>query len=348
MTALPSFGLIPVQPRHQFDETALAAYLAVELDGFSEPLRIRQFAGGQSNPTYLIEAGGARYVLRRKPPGDLLPSAHAVDREYRVISALQDSDVPVPRTLHLCQDDSIIGTIFFVMEHVAGRVISDPTLPGFSAEERRATYASMIDAMTALHRVDYADVGLGDYGRPGDYFARQIGRWAGQYAESPLDPIPAMERLIQWLPENIPPGDETTIAHGDFRLGNTILHPTEPRAVAILDWELSTLGHPLADLGYFCMGFHTSPELYGFGEADLGALGIPSEEEIVSAYCERTGRSEISHWHFYLAFAMFRMAAILHGIAGRVHIGTASGTDAAERGALAAPMAEFAWGVVER
>ena len=345
---LPATGLTAVQSRHQFDEAGLADYLSRHIDGFAGPAAVRQFAGGQSNPTYLIETPDAQYVLRRKPPGELLPSAHAVDREFRVMKALSETDVPVPPALHYCDDDGVIGTAFFVMQFVAGLVVADPLLGGFSPADRRGVYNSMVTTLAALHRVDFAGVGLGDYGRPGDYFARQIRRWAGQYQDSPLDKIAAMDRLIDWLPINIPADETTTIAHGDFRLGNVILHPTEPQVVAVLDWELSTLGHPLADLGYFCMGYHTSPDLYGFGDADLIAHGIPAEEEIVAAYCSATGRHGIPDWHFYLAFAMFRMAAILYGIAGRVKAGTASGADAAARGALAGPMAEFAWGVVEQ
>lgn len=340
-------SLIDVQPRHRFDEAALIAHLSEKIDGFSAPATIRQFFGGQSNPTYLIETDRDSLVLRRKPPGELLPSAHAVDREFRVMRALADTAVPVPPMLHYCADESVIGTAFFVMRYVAGRVIADPVLPGFSTADRGAIFRSMITTLAALHSVDVEAVGLSDYGRPGDYFARQIRRWAGQYKESVLDAIPSMDRLIEWLPANIPADETTSIAHGDFRLGNVILHPTRPKVVAVLDWELSTLGHPLADLGYFCMGYHTSPDLYGFGDANTDELGIPAEAEVVAAYCAATGRDEIPDWPFYLAFAMFRMAAILYGIAGRVHAGTASSANAAERGALAGPMADFAWRVVE-
>lgn len=341
-------GLTPVLPQHVIDEAALFDYLSAQLGETFNGAKVQQFAGGQSNPTYLITAPDGGYVVRRKPPGELLPSAHAVDREYRVMKALWGTDVPVPEVLLLCEDEAVIGTSFFVMRRVEGRVVTETLLPGATSEERQAVYRSLAETLAALHNVDPDAVGLEGYGRPGDYFARQIRRWSGQYTDADLPAIPAMDRLIEWLPENIPEGDETTIAHGDFRLGNMILHPTEPRVVAVLDWELSTLGHPLADLGYLCMGYHSSTDLYGFGDADLAALGIPSEAELVTWYCRLTGRSGIPHWHFYLAFALFRMAAILHGIAGRVKAGTASAPNAAERGALAGPMADYAWAVVEQ
>ncbi|MDA0239922.1 MAG: phosphotransferase [Proteobacteria bacterium] len=340
-------GLTPVLPQHTFDEAALFEYLRHELGIDFDRATVRQFAGGQSNPTYYIESPDGGFVVRRKPPGELLPSAHAVDREYRVMKALWDTDVPVPEVLLLCEDEAVIGTIFFVMRHVEGRVITDTLLPGFTTTTRRSVYNSLVGTLAALHNVDPAAFGLGDYGRSSDYFARQIRRWSGQYSEADLPAIQAMERLIEWLPENIPDGDDTAIVHGDFRLGNMILHPTAPRVEAVLDWELSTLGHPLADLGYLCMGYHTSTELYGFGDVDPPVFGIPSEKSLIAEYCRLTGRDGIPDWPFYLAFALFRMASILHGIAGRVKAGTASAPNAAERGALAGKMADYAWAVVE-
>ncbi|MEI7970225.1 MAG: phosphotransferase [Betaproteobacteria bacterium] len=342
-------GTMPVQEKHRFDEAALARYLASHVPGFSGDLSVAQFKGGQSNPTFLLTAGGRQYVLRRKPPGKLLPSAHAVDREYRVLAALHGTDVPVARPHVLCTDESVIGTMFYVMDFVQGRVMWDPSLPGMTREGRAAIFDEMNRVIAALHRVDYAAAGLSDYGKPGSYLARQIGRWTKQYRASETERIEAMENLIAWLPDHIPPGDETTLVHGDYRLDNTIFHPTEPRILAVLDWELSTLGHPIADFAYHCMTWRLTPsEFRGMLGLDFATLGIPSEDEYVEAYCRRTGRSHIPHWDFYIAYNMFRLAGILQGIMGRVVEGTASSAHAVESGRRARPMAEAGWRQVEK
>ena len=342
-------GTMPVRHVHRFDVARLQRYMERHVEGFSGPLEVAQFKGGQSCPTYLLEAGGERYVLRRKPPGKLLPSAHAVDREYRVITALSHSGVPVARTYALCQDDSVVGTPFYIMDYADGRIFWEATLPGLEPTERRAIYEAMNEVIARLHGVDYEAAGLGDFGRPGNYFARQIGRWTKQYKASETETIPAMERLIGWLPEHIPAGDETTIVHGDYRLDNLIYHPSEPRILAVLDWELCTLGHPLGDFSYNCMLYRFEPGTFNSLKGhDLGALGIPVEEEYVAAYCRRTGREGIDNWDFYMAYNMFRIAAILQGIMGRVVAGTAASEHAAERGAQVRPIAEQAWAHAER
>ncbi len=342
-------GTKPVDERHRFDSGRLESYLREHVEGFSGPLTVEQFSGGQSNPTFLLKAGKARYVLRRKPPGKLLPSAHAVDREYRVISALYETDVPVAKTFCLCEDDSIIGTAFYIMDYVEGRVLWDGLLPGMTPDQRRGIYGELNRVMAALHKVDYAGVGLDGFGKPGNYIERQINRWIKQYRASETEHIEAMEKLIEWLPDNIPPGEETTIVHGDYRLDNVIFHPTEPRVLAVLDWELSTLGHPLADFAYHCMTWRLQPgEFRGIGGVDLASTGIPSEEEYVAMYCQRTGRSSIPNWDFYIAYNMFRLAGILQGIMGRVKDGTAASAHAAEQGKRARPMAEAGWRQVER
>lgn len=318
------------------DTTRLQGYLEEHVPGFSGTVTAEKFAGGQSNPTFKLSAGGKHYVLRRKPPGELLPSAHAVDREYRVITALQDTDVPVARAYCLCEDESIIGSMFYVMEYLDGRVFWDPTLPEItSREERGAMYDDMNRVLAALHNVDIDTVGLADYGKPGNYFARQIGRWTKQYRASETDTVESMERLIEWLPAALPPDDgQVSLVHGDFRLDNLMFHPTEPRIIGVLDWELSTLGHPLADLAYQCMAwtFPSDAPINGLAGADRAALGLPSDEEYIALYCQRTGREQISHWNFYLVFCYFRLAAILQGIKKRAQIGTASSTEADSRG----------------
>jgi aminoglycoside phosphotransferase (APT) family kinase protein len=342
-------GTMPVQERHRFDLDSLDRYLGANVEGYRGPLQAEQFRGGQSNPTFLLRTPERRYVLRRKPPGKLLPSAHAVDREYRVISALRGAGIPVARTYALCQDDSVIGTAFYIMEYVEGRVLWDGSLPGMQREQRRAIYDELNRVIAALHQVDYVAVGLSDFGKPGNYLERQIARWSKQYRASETDKIEAMERLMEWLPQHIPPGDDTCIVHGDYRLDNVIFHASEPRILAVLDWELSTLGHPLADFAYHCMGWRLTPgEFRGIGELDLAALGIPSEQEYVAMYCRRTGRSAIPHWDYYLAYNMFRLAAILQGIMGRVVDGTASSQHAIESGRRARPMAEAGWRQVEK
>jgi len=339
-------GTMPVPEKHRIDSERLEAYLETCIPGFSGPLSLEQFRGGQSNPTYRVTAGRARYVLRRKPPGKLLPSAHAVDREYRVMTALRDSDVPVPKTYCLCEDDSVIGTAFYVMENVEGRVFWDPALPGASKDERAAIFGEMNRVIAALHGLDFAALGLGDYGKSGGYLARQIARWTKQYRASETEPIEAMERLIDWLPAHIPPGDETSIVHGDYRLDNLIFHSREARILAVLDWELSTLGHPLADFAYHCMSWRVPGGTFrGMEGLDLPALGIPTEREYAATYFSRTGRAPIDpeEWGFYMAYNMFRAAGIAQGILGRVRDGTAASAYAADAGRSARTMAERGW-----
>ncbi len=340
---------IEVRETHRFDVAALERYLSTRIPGFAGPVTVRQFQGGQSNPTYQLAVRDRAYVLRRKPPGKLLPSAHAVDREYRILTALGRTDVPVPKTYVLCEDSEVIGTAFYVMDWVRGRIMVDPLLPGLTPPERTAIYDSMNDVLARLHRVDWQALGLADFGRPGNYFARQFHRWSQQYRASETERIEAMERFMEWLPSHIPSDDLTTIVHGDFRLGNVIIHPSEPRVVAVLDWEISTLGHPLADLAYNAMAYHLEPDILGgvLGH-DLKALGIPTEEEYLAAYCRRTGRDDIPDWSFYVAFSMFRLAAIAQGIMGRVIAGTANDANARARGERARPMAEAGWRLVEQ
>lgn len=344
-----------VREGHAIDEAALARYLAERVPGFGGLLEVRQFEGGQSNPTYLVRASGAEgsgrggasgadYVLRKKPPGALLPSAHQVEREYRVMRALAAHGVPVPPMHLLCEDASIIGTPFFVMGCVDGRVFRQPHLPGVSPAERAAMYDDMAAVLARIHGVDVAAAGLADYGKPGNYYARQIARWGGQYMAAKTGEIPAMDRLMEWLPAHIPPGDETTVVHGDYRVENLIFHPTEPRVVAVVDWELSTLGHPLADLAYNCLTYHLSPEALGRVEAaDPDRAGMPSEAEYVAAYCRRTGRAGVPEWHFYLAFSMFRLASILQGVYARGLQGNAASAYALQRGAAAQQIADKGW-----
>ena len=340
-------GIVEVRETHRFDVAALERYMARHVEGFAGPLAVRQFEGGQSNPTYYLAAGSRDYVLRRKPPGKLLPSAHLIEREYRIISALAGTGLPVPRTYALCEDPSVIGTAFYIMDCAHGRVFRTPRLPGLAPEERAAIYNDMIDVLARLHQVDWQSLGLADFGRPGNYFARQIHRWTEQYRASETETILSMERLIAWLPQHIPADDQTTIVHGDYRLANMIIHPSEPSVAAVLDWELSTLGHPLADLAYTCTPYRLSSAVFeGLLGEDLAGLGIPTEEACVAAYCRQTGQAGIPDWEFYLAFAMFRLAAILQGIMGRVLAGTAAGSRARERGAMARPLADAAWAVV--
>ncbi len=344
-------GTRAVSPQHAFDTGRLADWLRARVEGFSGELTVEQFKGGQSNPTFLLSAGNRKYVMRRKPPGKLLPSAHAVDREYRVISALAQTGVPVAKGYALCEDDAVIGTAFYVRDYVAGRVLWDPALPGMAPAERTAIFTEMNRVIAALHSVDYAAVGLADYGRPGNYFARQIDRWSKQYRASETEKIEAMDNLMAWLPANIPAGDETAIVHGDYRLDNVIFHPSEPRILAVLDWELSTLGHPLADFAYHCMSWRLSPgQFRGLAGHDLAALGIPSEREYVALYCQRTGRASIpaAEFEYYLAFNMFRLTAIAQGIMARALQGNASSQEAVETGRRARPLAEEAWRQVEK
>jgi aminoglycoside phosphotransferase (APT) family kinase protein len=347
----PTADTRPVASQHAIDAERLAAWLGAHVTPLAGPLEVAQFKGGQSNPTYLLTAGYQRFVLRRKPPGKLLPSAHAVDREFRVIKALERTDVPVARTYALCEDESVIGTAFYVMEYVAGRVFWDPRLPELAPAERTALYDEVNRVIAALHSVDYAAAGLGDYGRKGEYIARQVARWSKQYQASETGKIEAMDNLIAWLPANIPAGDETSIVHGDYRIDNVIFHPTEPRILAVLDWELSTLGHPLADFGYHCMVWRIPPGMFrGLGGSDFAALGIPTEREHVAAYCRRTGRIGIEprDWEYYMVYNMFRIAAIAQGVMARALQGNASSEQALETGRAARPLAELAWKQVER
>jgi aminoglycoside phosphotransferase (APT) family kinase protein len=343
-------GTRPVVEAHRFDVAALEAYLRERIPGFAGPLQVEQFKGGQSNPTFLLHAGGRSYVMRRKPPGKLLPSAHAVDREYRVITALAATEVPVPKTYCLCADEAVIGTMFFVMEHVEGRVQWDPMLPGLSPTERRAIFVEMNRVIAALHKVDYSAIGLGDYGKPGNYFARQIDRWSKQYKASETERIEAMDLLIDWLPRNIPANEATSIVHGDYRLDNMIFHASEPRVLAVLDWELSTLGHPMADFAYHAMAWRlSSVEFRGLRGADFAALGIPTEAEYLDMYLKNTGatRPTRAAWEFYIVFNLFRAAAIFQGVMARAVAGNASSARAVETGKRARPTAEFAWKQVE-
>jgi aminoglycoside phosphotransferase (APT) family kinase protein len=347
----PAEGLRAPPEPHAFDTARLAAWMQAHIAGFSGPIDVRQFAGGQSNPTFLVEARNQRYVLRRKPPGKLLPSAHAVDREYRVIAALANTQVPVAKAYALCEDPAVIGTAFYVMDYVEGRLFWDAALPEVPSIERRAIYAEMTRVIAALHTVDYAAVGLGDYGKPGRYIERQVARWTQQYRASETETIDAVERLIEWLPKHIPADEETGIVHGDFRLDNAIFHPVEPRIVAVLDWELSTLGHPLVDLAYLCMRYHLSAEQFrGLAGLDLAALEIPGEAECVADYCRRRGRDAVAaqDWTYYLAFNMFRLTGILQGVLARAMQGNASSATALEAGRRARPLAEQAWALVRR
>ncbi len=342
-------GTMPVRDQHHFEVAPLARWLEANVACARGPITVAQFKGGQSNPTFLVATSdGQRLVLRRKPPGKLLPSAHAVDREFRIIAALAATDVPVARAHALCLDESVVGTAFYIMDYVEGRVFWEPTLPGLAPAERGAIYDALNDVIARLHRVDYAAIGLGDFGRPGNYVRRQIDRWTRQYRASETETIAAMDRLIAWLPENVPENDETRIVHGDYRLDNVIFHPTEPRILAVLDWELSTLGNPLGDFAYHMMTWRLGQDAYrGLGGHDLAVLGIPGEAAYRALYCRRTGRQDIAHWEFYLVYNMFRLAAILQGIMGRVVEGTAANVRARDSGARARAIAESGWRQVE-
>jgi aminoglycoside phosphotransferase (APT) family kinase protein len=337
---------IDVLDTHRFDVDALARYLRTRLTGFSPPFVVRQFRGGQSNPTYFVETAGTPFVLRRKPPGQLLPSAHAIEREYQVMTALRGRGVPVPSTFLLCEDASVIGTPFFIMEYVQGHPMTDATLADRSPDHRRAIYQSMIDVLARLHTVDWRAAGLADYGKPGNYVARQVHRWTAQYRASETERIDAMERLIEWLPSHIPEEDAAAVVHGDYRPGNLLMHPTEPRVAAVIDWELSTIGHPLVDLGHHALIFRTGPEDFGAFADRPRPDGIPSEEAHLETYCRITGRASLPDWEFYVVFAMFRFAAIFQGIMGRVVAGTANDPEARTVGARAKPLAERAWALV--
>ena len=343
-------NLGPVTDAHRFDEAALARWLADRgLPGADRGLLVTQFQGGQSNPTFHIEAGGEAYVLRKKPPGTLLPSAHMVEREYKVMAALAATDVPVPVMRLLCEDAAVIGTAFYVMDYLEGRIPGEPSLDeGYDPDERAAVWDSMNDALDKLHLVDPAAVGLEGFGKPANYVGRQLDRWTRQFEASKTDPMPDMDALIEWLAAHEPPADEVSVVHGDFRLPNLMLHPTEPRVIAILDWELSTLGHPLSDLAYNCMTYrmpHDEKALKGMAGLDLAAMGIPSEPDYIAAYCRRTGRDGIPDLPLFQAFSFFRLAAICQGVYARGLAGNASSLDALEVGAKAPRLAEIGWGI---
>nr|WP_329958385.1 phosphotransferase [Reyranella aquatilis] len=342
-------GTMAVQEKHRFDEQPLARFMAANVEGFTPPLTVEQFRGGQSNPTYrLTDGAGRRYVLRRKPPGKLLPSAHAVDREFRVISALNRTNVPTPRAYALSEDASIVGTPFYIMEYCDGRVLWDPTLPDVPREGRLAIYRAKFEALARLHLVDYAALGLADFGRPGSYVARQISRWGKQYKASETEKIESMDRLFEWLPANLPANDETVLVHGDFRLDNMIFHASEPRVLGIIDWEISTLGDPLAELAYLCMLWRTPRDWNGLLGHDLGELGLPTEAEMVNYYSTLAGRAvpEPALWEFYMAYNLFRVSCIRQGVYARSLDGTASNVRAAESGKLVKPAADLAWSIV--
>ena len=347
-------GTRPVAASHAFDVAALEAFLSEKLPGFAGPLHVEQFKGGQSNPTYKLLTPACSYVMRTKPgpAAKLLPSAHAVDREFKVMRALSGTDVPVAQMHVLCEDERVIGRAFYVMEFMDGRVLWDQSLPGMSQRERAAIYDELNRVIAALHQVDVQAVGLADFGKPGNYFERQIGRWSKQYQASETEPIEDMNRLIEWLPKNLPDSaldnSQVSVVHGDFRLDNVVFHSTEPRVIAVLDWELSTLGHPLADFSYHCMAWHIPPGTFrGIGGLDHAGLGIPTEQEYVRRYCERTRRHDpkalAEDWSFYLAYNLFRLASITQGIAKRVVDGTASSAQARATGASTRPLAEMAW-----
>lgn len=340
-------GTIEVRETHRIDVEGLTRFLDTHVGGFSGPVTVRQFRGGQSNPTYLLTTPSARYVLRRKPSGHLLPSAHAIEREFRVMQALASSSVPVPEMLTICEDASVIGTPFFVMRYVDGRPIDNPALPDRSPADRRAIYLAMIDSLAAIHTFDWRAGGLADYGRPGQFVQRQVQRWTSQYRASETERIEAMEQLIPWLSAHIPAEDETTLIHGDYRPGNVLLHPTEPRLVAVVDWELSTLGHPLLDLAHHALLFYTGPEDLGAFGGEPPPWGVPDVAAYLEMYCRHTGRADLPGWPYYVVLAMFRFAAIFQGIMGRVVAGTANDPDAARMGARARPLAERAWQMVE-
>lgn len=341
-----STGTRPVAENQKFDVAALEAWLAANVEGFKGPLSIEQFKGGQSNPTFKLITPSRTYVMRAKPgpAAKLLPSAHAIEREFAVMKALAATEVPVAKMLAICVDENIIGRAFFIMEFVEGRVLWDPSLPELDSEGRKRIFAEMNRVIAALHSVDYASIGLADYGKPGNFFERQIGRWTKQYRASETEKIAAMDSLIDWLPAHIPSGDESAIVHGDFRMDNLMFHPIEPRVLAVLDWELSTLGHPLADFAYHCMTWVMPPgPSRGLAGVDIASLGIPSMREYVAMYCERTGRAGIEHMDFYIAYNLFRMAGILQGIMKRVVDGTASSAQAIQMGKAAPMVAGLGW-----
>lgn len=328
----PSSGTRPVSGKNAFDLGQLQRYLSSRLKGWEDgPIECAQFSGGQSNPTFLLTTGGKQYVLRRRPAGALLAQAHAIDREFRITSALLPTEVPVARPLLYCDDPAVIGSAFYLVDYVAGRIFWDPALPGLTPPERGAIYDEENRVIAALHRIDPAAIGLADYGRPGNYFERQVARWVKQYQASKGDDVAAMNHLMDWLPRHVPADHESRIVHGDYRIDNLIFHPTEPRVLAVLDWELSTLGNPLADFSYHCLAWHFKPsESRGMAGADLAALGIPDEQSYLASYCRRVGRPEVdpATWRFCIAFNLFKVAALLQGIMKRALEGSASNASA--------------------
>ncbi|MCR9177272.1 MAG: phosphotransferase family protein [Alphaproteobacteria bacterium] len=344
-------GTIEIRGPHRIDLETLRRYLDGRVDGVADRFDVRQFQGGQSNPTYLITTGTGRFVLRKKPPGKLLPKAHAVEREYRVMKALADTDVPVPQMRLLCEDESVVGTPFFVMDFVDARVETDPGLAGMGRAERRPLYHSAVATLAALHSVDVEAVGLSDFGRPTSYVERQFNAWGKSYRTTETDPIPAMDRLMAWIPDHLPQADETAIVHGDFRMGNLMLDHDVPKVAAVLDWELGTLGHPLSDLGYFCTPFHLPngiPGVRGVLGLDLTAQDLPDRDWVVETYCALTGRDGVPDIDFYVAFNLFRLAAILQGVYARGMAGNAANSDAAEVGKRAGLMAETGWAIASQ
>ncbi|MEO0816498.1 MAG: phosphotransferase family protein [Pseudomonadota bacterium] len=339
-------GTQDVAESHRFNEDNLAAWMTEYVEGYEGPLTVRQFKGGQSNPTYKLITPGKAYVMRRKPPGKLLPSAHAVDREFRVISALHPLGYPVAKPYALCEDEAVVGTMFYVMDNVEGRILWDGTLPDYEPAERRAIYEAKVKTFADLHNVDWKAAGLEGFGKEGDYVARQVHRWSKQYRASETDTIEDMNQLMDWLPENIPPGETTTIVHGDYRLDNMILHPTEPRVIAVLDWELCTLGDPMADFSYHLMNWvmpSSDPARGAIVDIDdLEAYGIPSMDEYAAMYCAHTGRDGLPDLNYYFAYNAFRLAAICQGIVGRVRDGTANSAHAASMAERVKPLAQFA------
>ncbi|MDX2142094.1 MAG: phosphotransferase family protein [Rhodospirillaceae bacterium] len=342
---------IDILPAHRFNEAALIDYLSRSLDGFEPPAVIRQFQGGQSNPTFLIQTPSKKYVLRKKPPGKLLPSAHQVEREFTVMKALHGTGVPVPEPLVLCEDPAIIGTAFYVMGFVEGRIFTTPAMPDSTPDQRAGVYASMAETLARLHGVDWRNCGLATFGRPDGYLNRQVERWSKQYLSTKTAEMPAMDQLMAWLPSRIPATSDSAIAHGDYRLGNLLIDPRRPTVAAIVDWELATIGHPLADLAYCCMAYRLPPDdpvFPGLAGADLGALGIPTEAQFVAAYCRAAGRDRIDDWAFFLAFSFFRLAAITQGVYARGLQGNASDLKATSYGAVARRSAEQGWLIASR
>ncbi len=346
-------GTKDVAETHKFNEASLEAWMKAHVEGYDGPLEVRQFKGGQSNPTYQLITPNKKYVMRRKPPGKLLPSAHAVDREFRVISALHPLGFPVPRTYGLCEDESVVGTMFYIMDMVEGRILWNATLPDYEPAMRRKIFNAKLETFAWLHNVDWKKAGLEGFGKEGDYVARQIHRWTKQYQMSETTKIPEMDKLIEWLPKNIPPGERTSVVHGDYRIDNMVLHPTEPKVIAVLDWELSTLGDPLADFTYHLMGWEipsSDPVRPAIAQiTDKKAWGIPTRDEYVARYCELTGRDKgIPDLDYYFAYNAFRLAGILQGIVGRVRDGTASNAAAAQNEGRVAPLAQFAYAAAQR